>query len=555
MARRRGARSEAICTDDLDEAHKNGGHHQDKEERDCESHSTIVTPIGVDFHSQSIDSGSVTTTTGPNVPVHRQMSAHATRQLLGDWQSKGPAYRELAETLRSAILSGALGTHTRLPSERDLALALGVSRTTTAAAYRELRTRGFAHSRTGVGTITVLPRHAGAPQTPSITGGDAPHAHGSTPHDDMVDLGQAAPAAPPELHEAYQRALETLPRYLGGIGYEPFGIHPLRAAIAARYTARGTPTLPENILVTSGAQHALTTLAHSFLGAGERVVVQSPTYAHALAALRGAGAQLIGVPVGTPGQEGAPPFDAALFESTVRRSSPRLAYLVPDNHNPTGYTWTDTERAHVRAVARRHRLPIIGDETITDLTLDGPAPSSFAGDGADDTHVIAVGSASKSYWGGLRVGWIRAHSEFIRRLALRRESIDIATSVLEQLAVVELLERSEEILSARRAALRQQRDHLVAALQTIDDRWRVPRPTGGLSLWVDLGAPLGNALAAASAERGLLINPGPALTPDASHASRVRLTFAPVIERLDAGVPRLADAWDRVSGRVAGRQV
>ncbi|SDS43268.1 DNA-binding transcriptional regulator, MocR family, contains an aminotransferase domain [Paraoerskovia marina] len=494
----------------------------------------------------------MTTTTGPQVPVHRQLSAHAATRLLGDWQSKGPAYRALADALRAAILSGALGTHTRLPSERDLALSLGVSRTTTTAAYRELRERGFAQARTGVGTVTVLPRHSGPAPTPSLTGGDAPRPQSSAPHGDLIDLGQAAPAAPPDLHDAYQRALEALPRYLSGIGYEPLGIHPLRVAIAERYTARGTPTSAENILVTSGAQHAITTLAQALLGAGERAIVQSPTYAHALAALRGAGARLVGVPVGTPGQPGPPPFDVDLFESTVRRSAPRLAYMIADNHNPTGYTWTEEERRRVRAVARRHRMPVIGDETITDLYLDRPSPAPLTGDGQDDTHVIAVGSASKSFWGGLRVGWVRAHPELVRRLALRRESIDIATSVLEQLAVVDLLERSGEILAARRVQVARQRDHLVAGLRRIEPSWRVPEPPGGLSLWLDLGVPLGSALAAASAERGLLINAGPALTPDGSHASQVRLTFAPSTDRIDAGLPRLADAWARVSGRAAG---
>lgn len=492
----------------------------------------------------------MTTTTGPLVPVHRHLSAHATGQLLGAWQAKGPAYRDLAEALRAAILAGSLSPNTRLPSERDLAGTLGLSRTTTTAAYRELRERGFAQARTGVGTVTVLPRHTGAtPPAAAVGGGDTPRPQATALHDDLIDLGQAAPAAPPELHEAYQHALEALPGYLGGIGYEPLGIHALRTAIADRYTARGTPTRPENILVTSGAQHAITTLTQTLLGAGERAVVQSPTYAHALAALRSAGARLIGVPVGTPGQPGPPAFDADLFESTVRRSAPRLAYLVPDNHNPTGYSWSAEEREHVRAVARRHRMPVIGDETISDLVLDGPIPAPFTGDGADDTHVIAVGSASKSYWGGLRVGWVRAHPELVRQLALRRESIDIATSVLEQLAVVHLLGRSDEILRARRETLRSQRDHLVALLRATDDRWQVPVPAGGLSLWVGLGRPLGHALASASAERGLLINPGPALTPDGSHATQVRLTFAPTADRLDAGVARLREAWERVSGR------
>ncbi len=480
-------------------------------------------------------------------PVHRRLSARALGALITGWQTEGPAYVALADAVRGAVLSGTVAPHTRLPSERDLAAALGVSRTTTAAAYAALRERGFVASRTGVGTVAVLPRPTRRAQ-PRWCGGDAPVPVDVDPPDDLVDLGQAAPAAPPQLHAAYGRALEALPDYLAGRGYEPLGLQPLREAIAHRLTERGTPTTPDQVLVTTGAQHAISTIAQSVLGPRDRVVVQSPTYAHGIEAMVGRGARVVGFPVGAGLPGDGPGFDVALFESTVRAATPRLAYLVPDFHNPTGYSLTPDERAEVRRIALRHRVTVIGDETLTDIALDGPSPEPLAGDGSATSHLLTVGSASKTFWGGLRVGWVRAHPDVVAHLARTRAASDIATSVLEQLAVTELLTRREEVLAERLPLLRSQRDLLRSAVTAAVPSWRVASPAGGLSLWIDLGRPLAHALSAAAAVRGVVINPGPSLTPDGGASSRVRLTFAPDAEAIMRAVPRLAAAWEHVAG-------
>jgi DNA-binding transcriptional MocR family regulator len=520
----------------------------------------ILTTIGIDIHSQSRESGLMSLASLPtsaDVDVHRHLSAAAAARLLGRWHAGGPAYTALADAVRAAVLAGTLSPHTRLPSERDLATALGVSRTTTAAAYRRLRELGFARSRTGSGTVVVLPRENTRRSTlrvPRAHGGDAPPAptRATTPID-LADLSQATSAAPSGLHAAYSRALERLPAYLAEGGYEPYGVDVLREAIAARHTARGTPTTPDEILVTTGGQHAIATLAATLLGPGDRAVVQSPTYYHAMEAMRRAGARLVPVPVGRGARDEAPGFDTELFDSTLRQVSPRLVYLVPDFHNPTAYTLTPAERARVRDAAVRHRVSVVGDETLTDLDLDGdpdatgPVAPPLAGDGASP-FVVTVGSASKSFWGGLRVGWVRAHPDLVARLMRTRQSADIATAVLEQLTVVELLGDSAAVLAERRRMLRAQRDLLCGLLADALPSWRVHVPEGGLSLWVDLGAPVAHAFAAAAAAEGVLVNAGPTFTPDGSSTDRLRLTFSRPPAELERAVPRLSAAWRRVTG-------
>ncbi|WP_369374316.1 PLP-dependent aminotransferase family protein [Promicromonospora sp. Populi] len=483
--------------------------------------------------------------------VLRQLSPATTARLLGTWHAGGPAYIALADALRAAVLSGTLAPHTRLPSERELAATLNVSRTTTSGAYARLRELGFAVSRVGSGTVTTLPQRAIEPgPLHRPAGGDAPlsadplrggtHA-GAPAAVGHLDLWQATPPAPPELHGAFARALDGLPAYLDSGGYEPYGLTPLREAIAARYRERGVPTTAGEILVTTGAQQAIALLARTHLRPGERAVVESPTYFHAMEAMRDAGGRVVGVPAG--------PLDVDQLASTVRRARPRLVYLVPDYQNPTGFVLSAEERAAVREIADRHGVTVVGDETLVELGLsDERTPPPFAGDGTSP-HVVSVGSASKAFWGGLRVGWVRAHPQVIAQLARARQSVDIATAVLEQLAVTELLGRRAEVMAGRRQMLRERRDVLVGRLQEAFP-WDVPVPQGGLFCWVDLGLPVAQAFAAAAAAEGVRVGGGPMFTPDnAGATSRVRLTFTRSPAELSDAVPRLVRAWGRVAGR------
>ncbi|WP_456846245.1 MocR-like transcription factor YczR [Cellulomonas sp. P5_C6] len=466
--------------------------------------------------------------TTTELPADRRIGGHRLGTVLGAWQRPGPAYVALADALRAAILSGAVPLSTRLPSERELADATGVSRTTTTATYGLLRDEGYLVSRRGSGTVTTLPAGPGARSSMAGSVGDEPG---------IVDLAVAAPSAPSSLHGAYLAALEALPRHLTGTGYALLGVPVLREAIARWYTLRGTPTTPDQVLVTTGAQQAIHLLVASHVGPGDRAVVEHPTYPHAIDVVRSVGARPVPVPSGEEG------LDIDLLESTLRQVAPRLVYLIPSHRNPTGTSMSDEDGARVRALARRYRTAIVGDEVLAELTMDGPAPGSFAGDGTAAAYVISIGSASKSYWGGLRVGWVRAHPDLVNRLATTRAHVDHGTAVLEQLVVAELLSQSEDLLTGRREALRDRRDLLVGLLLDQLPSWRFEVPAGGLSLWADLGAPVSSALAAISTRHGVRVVPGTAFGVDGSFERNLRLPFSTTAENLRRAVTGLAEAW------------
>lgn len=461
-----------------------------------------------------------------DLPTDRRVSGQRLRTVLGAWERPGPAYAALADGLRAAVLSGRLPLRTRLPSERELAEAVGVSRTTTTAAYDALRGEGYLLSRRGSGTVTTLPDRGTA-------GREAPDP--LTPHD-VVDLTIAAPAAPPALHDAVVEALDLLPRHLPGTGYAPGGLPELRAAVAARYTARGVPTTPDQVLVTTGGQEAIHLLVTAHAGPGDRVLVEHPTYPHALDAVRAAAARPVAVPSGPDG------LDLELFASTLRQAAPRLAYLIPDHRNPTGTSLTAEARVRVRELATRTRTLVVGDEALSDLTLDGTPPPPFAGDGTD-AAVACIGSASKTFWGGLRIGWVRAHRDLVGRLTTQRSHVDIGSSVIDQLVVVRLLDRLDAVLPQRRAELRDRRDLVVGLLAQRLPDWRVEVPAGGLSLWVDLGLPVSSALAALAPRHGVRVAPGPAFGAEAGLERHLRIPFTEPPERLVRAVDGLARAW------------
>lgn len=457
----------------------------------------------------------------------RRVSGHAVRAILGSWARSGPAYGALADALRQAVLSGALPLRTRLPSERELAEALTVSRTTTTAAYDTLREEGYLVSRRGSGTVTTLPAHLPRP---------AGRFREGTGAEGLVDLTTAAPYAPDELHAAVRDALDLLPHHLHTTGYSPGGLPELRAAIADRYTERGTPTTPEQVLVTTGGQEAIHLLVSAHAGPGDRVLLEHPTYPHAIDAVRAASARPVVVPTGAHG------LDPDLLGSTLRQASPRLAYLIPDHHNPTGTSLDADVRARVRDLAERTRTLVVGDEALTDLTLDGPEPPSFAGDGTSP-YVACLGSASKTFWGGLRIGWVRGHRDLVGRLTVHRGHVDIGSSVLDQLVVARLIADRDAVLARRRRELRERRDLLGTLLAQRLPSWTANRPAGGLSLWVDLGAPVSSALAALAPRHGVRVAAGPAFGVEPGLERYLRLPFTEPPERLEQAVDGLVRAW------------
>jgi DNA-binding transcriptional MocR family regulator len=491
----------------------------------------MVAQVALYMWGQCGDHGSMSVTVAPTVLA----------RALGDgWRRPGASAHALADALRGLVVDGRLAVRTRVPSERALAPALGVSRGTVSRAYDRLRADGYLVSARGAGSWLTLPDAAGPGDPPPVPGAAA------SGRARAVDLTVAAlPAPEPLLGECAARAAEGLSRYSATLGYAPAGLAVLREAIAARFTERGAPTTADQILVTSGAQHALHLLLSLVAAPGDRVLVDAPSYPRTLSAVRAARARAVPVPLGASG------WDVEAWDGAIRAIGPRLGLTIPDFHNPTGLTMSAADRAALAASAARSGMLLVADETTAELRLDGPAmpPPLAASDPGG--AVVTIGSMSKSAWGGLRIGWIRAAPRLIRELSAARADLDLAGPVLEQLVAVELLARWDAVLASRRALLRPRRDALLAALAEHAPAWTCRRPRGGLSAWVRLPAPVATRLSSAAAREDVLITPGPSFSVDGTFEHHVRLPFTLPPAELTGAIRTLAETATRVGSATA----
>jgi len=436
-----------------------------------------------------------------------------------------PRYQALASGLRGLILDGRLIPGVRLPAERELATGLAVSRSTVTAAYDRLRDEGFVHSRRRAGTVVTVPVGSSArpDELAPATG-------------DEIDLTVAALPAPAVLPEVIGDAMQRLPPVLNGHGLHPLGLTALRVAVAERFGARGLPTMADQILITQGALHGWDLMLRALTRPGDRVVVEQPTYPGVIDAASAHHVRIRPLPVSTEGWD--------LDQTRQSGHAPAvLVHATPDGQNPTG--WCAPPRARRELIGSLDPTTVlVVDETFAELYLNGERPRPTASYGRSE-RVVTVGSMSKPFWAGLRVGWLRGSASMVRRIATVRGGQDLATPVLDQLVAAELLERYASILSDRAIQITRNRDALLDSIARRTPGWSASRPECGLALWVDLGATSSTRLALLARDAGVRIIPGPRFTVrGASHDRWLRVPFALPAARAEEALDRLVGALD-----------
>lgn len=459
-------------------------------------------------------------------PKDRISTAQMSRLLLS-WEttSDAPIHEQLAAALRDLVSAGAIKPGTVLPSQRELGRILAVSRTTVAVAYDTLREEGWLESRQGGGTWvrSVSARNNPAWQGDRLTS--------YTTGDSALDLTSGALPASPVLGRVLRgdwvsqlRGLLTVDRFI------PAGWAVLRERVAAEFSAQGLPTEADGVLITNGAHHALTLVAECLVGVGDVVLVEDPTYRGALDVFGRVGARVVGVPTGRDG------IDPVALAHSIRQHRPRLLYVLPTAHNVTGVSWTGACRESVARIVTDLGLTTVDDASTADLHA-GPHPG-WLGALLPSELSVTLGSLTKLFWSGLRVGWCRGPQAVLDAMMRDRVTTDLAGSLPSQVLAAECLLvadearklRAQELDGVRTTALNLVAHHLPT--------WRPWPATGGGCLWVDTGQDA-TALVAALRRDGILVNAGPTFSPTDGCETFVRLPLGRPAA-LEAAIPRIA---------------
>ncbi|WP_130830898.1 PLP-dependent aminotransferase family protein [[Erwinia] mediterraneensis] len=424
--------------------------------------------------------------------------------------TQGGLRDRLCATLRQAMTAGHLRYGQKLPSTRQLAADLQISRVTVEAAYSQLESEGYLRRETGRGTFVTIPlpatlrqaRPARAPrfsrrgQQVLITGGcqDPPFPH-------------AFAAGSPELrafpHLLWRRLSASVQRSLGAavMRYgDPLGYLPLRTAVADYLAlARGVECQPEQVVILTSSQQALQLLAMMFLDPGDEVWLEDPGYPGARNAFLTAGARCHGVPLDTEG-------------AIVGPGGAKLMYLTPSHHYPTGVTMSLARRLQWLHWAQCQNSWLIEDDYDSAFHyLDRPVPSLQGLDRQD--RVISLGTFSKSLFPSLRLAWMVLPPALVEPFGQARSLMDGHSALLPQAVTAAFLQQGHFAAHLRlmRQLYHSRRDFLLAQLENRLGEWLVPQPApGGLQMIVHLKRGDEAQLTAQAAALGLSL---PRLSP------------------------------------------
>jgi GntR family transcriptional regulator / MocR family aminotransferase len=483
-----------------------------------------------------------------------------------DRESDIPLYQQIEDCLRQRILAGSLAPDTRLPATRQLAEDLCVSRITVKNAYDTLESDGLIGSREGSGTyvlssgvLPVFTKNDAGVVWPlwqqEALGADLPQdANPDLPcHPDTISFtGVGDPREFPL--DDFAKAIRDVLRRDGttALGYGDFnhGYAPLRETIAHVLASQGILAHPDNILITSGSQQALSIVCQVLLKAGDVVLVEKPTYNFALDLFRSLHLKIVGIPVDENG------LRIDLVEALLQKHHPKLIYTIPNFQNPTGVCLSGTRRCQLITLADRYNVPILEDDFSGDLRFEGCAlqPIKAIDPGG---RVIYVGTFSKMLMPGLRVGYLLVDGPIFKRLVDTKRFSDLTTSPLLQRTLNEYVTIGRYQTHIRRSCqiFRKRRDAAVAAIKKyLPPEISFKPPHGGLFIWLRLPENVSSLdlLPFALAE-GVEFTPGGRFFPVQSEGERyLRLNFATQTpQEITTGIQRLAAALSRMLSKSA----
>ncbi|WP_426449226.1 PLP-dependent aminotransferase family protein [Paenibacillus sp. S-38] len=471
---------------------------------------------------------------------------------------------QIVQSFRDRIDSGLLRPGERLPSVRNLSAFLKISQVTVSKAYGELEEKGYIACTQGRGCFVMVPPEEAPAARPNPEDWQLalpdylPRAQLWRHYNEgegMYRFNTAAiqPALLPsvEIGRNIQRLIAEDPSLIGTYG--PFqGDGGLLRALGRYLAERGIAAGPEELLVTSGSQQGIDLAARTFVGPGDTVYMEAPTYTGAIDVFASRGAKIMTVPVDAEGMR------TDLLTRLCDTHPPKVIYTIPTFHNPTGVTMSMRRRQELLEIARSYGCLIIEDDPFSDLYF-GEAPPRSLKSMDREGHVIYLKSFSKVLSPGCRVACAAASGGLIARLTAAKATADLGSPLLPQKAVEPLLARRryETYMSGLREAMAA-RCRLVTGLLKAHAPSSVSwsEPAGGLNLWLTLPAWADSGTIYREAlKKNIVLLPGTACYAAEPQRNHLRLSFTQMgEEELREGTLRLCRVLqDSLAQEKAGR--
>ncbi len=318
------------------------------------------------------------------------------------------------------------------------------------------------------------------------------------------------------------------------------GYPPLRKAITERMKVFGIESDPDEILITSGSQQGLDFCAKIFIDPGDVVVVESPSYLGAINAFKAYQCDFVEVPTDQ---------DGMLMEDLeeVLKNTPRVKYIyvIPDFQNPTGKTWSVERRKAFMALANKYDVPVVEDNPYGELRFEGEIPPSLKSMDPQN-RVIFLGTFSKTFTPGLRMGWVLAEKSILEKFILVKQGADLQTNSMTQreLAVFLDMYDLDAHIEKIKNVYRKRRDIMLKTMEeTFPEGVTWTYPNGGLFTWVEFPEHINTRdLMVEAIKRNVACVPGGSFYPNGGKENAIRVNYSNMPEdRIVEGIKRLAE--------------
>lgn len=476
-----------------------------------------------------------------------------------DFNKEEPIYIQIEKHIKESITRGLLQKGSKLPSTREVSEILRISRSTVVTAYENLESEGIIESIKGKGTFvnTVakvkeedfdikwdsrINTYAGTCESLDIIKTELPWERG------MISFKSIAPDETLFDIEEFKRAFLNTWSFQGekilNYGYAQ-GYKPLIEYLLEYMANKGVDINGKDVLITNGFTEAFDILINSLTEPGDTIICENPTHNTALKIMRAHGLKIVGVDMTEEG------MDLVKLEKLLKSNKPKLGFIIPSYHNPTGIVMKGEHRRNVLEIFKRHSVPLIEDGFNEELLYSSshvPPLASLCGKG---NGVIYVGSLSKILFPGLRIGWILADKKLLGTLESVKRARNIHSSFLDQALLYNYMKSGafNKYLKKVRKHYREKYSFTSSeVMKNIPNEFIMGE--GGLHIFVKLKGIDSRKVLEGCYKRGVVFTPGDLFYTDGGGRDTLRIGFSKVsIEDIETGIRIIGEEVKKITAK------